>query len=78
MGSNVQDYKDGWFIYANRKEDRLFLSLDGHRYTDVVVPGLSESFNYLSKVSNKGFKSEEVLEGGKREQVSWSSWSVGE
>ena len=73
MGSNVQDYKDGWFIYANRKEDRLFLSLDGHRYTDVVVPGLSESFNYLSEVSNKGFKNDEVLEGGKREQVSWSS-----
>ena len=67
VGSNVQDYKDGWFIYANRKEDRLYLSLDGPRNTDVMMPGLSESFNYLSEVSSKGFKSEEVLEGGKRE-----------
>lgn len=65
--SNVQDYGDGWFIDANRKADRLYLSLDGHRYTDVMVPGLPESFNYLSEVSSKGFKSEELLEGGKRE-----------
>lgn len=67
VGSNVQDYEDGWFIIANRKADRLYLSLDGHRYTDVMMPGLSESFSYLSEVSSKGFKSEKLLEGGKRE-----------
>ena len=67
VGSNVQDYEDGWSINANRKADRLYLSLDGHRYTDVMVPGLSESFNCLIEVGSKGFKSEKLLEGGQRE-----------